>query len=422
MKILVLGSGVIGVTTAYQLAKRGHEVEVVDRGRASASECSFANGGQLSYAHVEPWATPGLLPKIPKWLLDKNSPLVFNIRADYAMWSWAMKFLACCTSAKAYESTINMMRLALYSKQCFAEIEAETNISYSKISKGTLHTFRNQALMDFNIQQADFQKTLGCDFKVLMSRSACEEIEPALKYSQTNIIGGLYFPIDATGDVCEFSINLATIIKEKGVKFHYGTKISNILVDGDKIVGVKTDKGVLTADKYVVCLGAATPLLLKPIGINLPIYPMKGYSISVKITNSDKAPTVGITDQGNKIVFSRLGDVMRVAGTAEFAGYNDSIKASRIATLKKMAKETFPESGDMDHAGEWACLRPSTPDGSPIIGKTKFNNLILNTGHGTLGWTLSCGSAKAAADIVEGKNPEIDLTGLNTAKYKSALA
>jgi D-amino-acid dehydrogenase len=412
MKVLVLGSGVIGVTTAYQLAKRGHEVAVVDRRNGSAAECSFANGGQLSYAHVEPWASPSVLPKLPKWLLSKNSPLVFHFRADMAMWKWALQFLSNCTSEKARESTINMMRLALYSKQCFAELESETAIKYSKISKGTLHTFKNEELMQGNIAQAEFQKTLGCDYKVLNSRAECEALEPSLKYSPSDIIGGLYFPVDETGDVYEFSQNLSHMLTDKGVQFHCGATIKNILTDSEKITGVETDKGILTADKYVVCMGASSPLLLKKIGVHLPIYPMKGYSISIDIKNMEKTPEVGITDQSNKIVFSRLGNILRVAGTAEFAGYDDSITAGRIETLKRMTKESFPDSGDIDNAKPWACLRPSTPDGSPIIGGTKYNNLFLNTGHGTLGWTLSCGSAKAAVEILEGKVPEIDLNGL----------
>jgi D-amino-acid dehydrogenase len=418
MKILVLGSGVIGVTTAYQLAKRGHEVSVVDRRDGSAAECSFANGGQLSYAHVEPWASPALLPKIPKWLMKKDSPLVFHLSADPAMWCWTMKFLACCNSKKARESTINMMRLSLYSKECLKEIDAETSVQYSKISKGTLHTFKDEAMMQANIKQAEFQKTLGCDYKVLNSRKECEALEPSLKYSPSDIIGGLYFPVDETGDVHEFSKNLSHILTDKGVQFHCGTNIISILTDGDKITGVETDKGVLTADKYVVCLGATSSVLLKKIGVPVPIYPMKGYSISINITNMDKTPEIGITDQSNKIVFSRLGNILRVAGTAEFAGYDDSITKSRIDTLKKMAKESFPEGGDIDNALPWACLRPSTPDGSPIIGETKYKNLFLNTGHGTLGWTLSCGSAKAAADIIEGKKPEISLEGLTLERYE----
>jgi D-amino-acid dehydrogenase len=408
MKILVLGSGIIGVTTAYQLAKSGHEVSVIERNSQSAAECSFANGGQLSYAHVEPWASPALLPKIPKWLVQKNSPLVFNPSADMRMWAWAMKFLACCNSSQAEVSTRKMMLLSLYSKQVFAEIESETGIQYSKISKGTLHTFKDEKLLNANIRQAKFQKELGCDYEVLTSRAACEEKEPALKYSPTNIIGGLYFPCDETGDVREFAVNLAKISADKGVKFHYGTSVVEILTNGDKITGVKTDKGLFTADKYVVCMGAASPLLFNKIGVKMPIYPMKGYSISIDIKNSDKAPTLGITDQSNKIVFSRLGNIMRVAGTAEFAGYNDSIKKSRIDTLKRMTKESFPDAGDIDHANEWACLRPSTPDGCPLIGGTKYGNLFLNTGHGTLGWTLSCGSAKLIAHVIDGKKTDIE--------------
>jgi D-amino-acid dehydrogenase len=411
MKVLVLGAGVIGVTTAYQLMKRGHEVVVIDQAATSASECSFANGGQLSYSHVEPWATPAVLSKIPKWLMKKNSPLVFKLSADPKMWAFALKFLSYCNAKKAQASTKNMMRLALYSKQAFAELDADTNLDYSKISKGTVHFFTDEKLLRANLEQAQLQKKLGCDFEFLHDRAACEEKDPALKYCPSDIVGGIFFPIDETGDVNEFSINLTKYLEKKGVVFQHKTRVEEIFIDGHQISGIQTNKGMFIADSYVVCLGAKTPLILDKIGIETGIYPMKGYSISVKITNSDKAPTVGITDQRNKIVFSRLGNIMRVAGTAEFAGYDDSITQSRIETLKEMAKESFPDAGDIDNATDWACLRPSTPDGSPIIGKSKYNNLFLNTGHGTLGWTLCCGSAKAIADVIDGKQPEISLAG-----------
>ncbi len=417
MKVLVLGAGVIGVTTAYYLNKKGYDVTVVDRNSQSAAECSFANGGQLSYAHVEPWASPSVLTKIPKWLIKENSPLVFRLRLDPAMWAWALKFLSCCNETQALESAGNMMRLSLFSKESFKELMEDTKISFHHLNRGILHTFRCRKTFDANIEQADFQKKLGCRFEILDSREKCEALEPAIKSSPEGIIGGIYFPDDESGDVNEFTVNLTKVLQSRGVKFEYNTNIQDFNFEGYKIKGVITDKGVLQADKYVVSTGAYSSVLLKKIGINVPIYPMKGYSISIKIKDESKAPKVGITDQGNKIVFSRLGDIIRVAGTAEFAGYDDSVKTNRIKTLKAMVRENFPECGDIDNAGEWACLRPSTPDGSPIIGETKYNNLFLNTGHGTLGWTLSCGSAKAIANIVHGEEPDVNLKGLNLERY-----
>lgn len=417
MKVVVLGAGIIGVTTAYQLARRGHEVTIIDKHPASAAECSFANGGQLSYSHVEPWASPSVLPKIPKWLMDKESPLVFHIRPDIKMWAWALKFLASCTGRKAKKSAENMMRLALYSKQVFDETDSELGLQYSQVKKGIIHIFSDRDSLNANIRQAEFQKKLGCDYKVLNSRAEVEELEPAFKNSPVKIIGGILFPMDTTGDVNEFACNLSSYLANRKVKFEYNTTVESIQTANGQVTGVKTDKGIFTADAYVYSLGARSAQFLSPIGINVPIYPLKGYSISIDVTGSEHAPFIGITDQKNKIVYSRLGNIIRVAGTAELIGYDDSITKSRIETLKKMTRELFPDIGKLDVVKEWACLRPSTPDGSPIIGKTKYSNLFLNTGHGTLGWTLSLGSAKVTADIVEGKEPEIDLSGLNLARF-----
>lgn len=417
MHVIVMGAGVIGVTTAYYLRKKGYKVTVIERNGESAAECSYANGGQLSYCHAEPWASPDILPKIPYWLLHKNSPLVFRPKADINMWLWGIKFLLCCTKKKAHYTTTNMVRLALHSRSCFKQIDNDEKIEYSKKSTGTLHIFKNEKALKHNITQAKFQKTLGCDFNLLSSREECEKIEPALKYSPAKIVGGIHFPMDETGNVNEFTVNLSKLLQQRGVEFKYNTDIKSIIKDGSKITGIETDKGTLTADKYVMAMGAYSPLMLKKIGINVPIYPLKGYSISIKADNNKYAPNISITDQANKIVYSRLGDIVRVAGTAELAGYSDKIKKKRIKTTKKMAKSLFPLCGDIANAEPWACLRPSTPDGAPIIGATKYENLYLNTGHGTLGWTLSCGSANIIANIVAGEKPLIDMTGLTIERF-----
>lgn len=412
MKIVILGAGIIGVTTAYQLMKRGHEVTVIDRQSASAAECSFANGGQLSYSHAEPWANPNILQKIPLWLIKKNSPLVFNIRLDPPMWMWSLKFLVNCYSKSVKENTRNMMRLSLYSKECFKEMDNDLDLEYSKKDKGTIHVFSSQKTFKHHIKQAEFQKSLGCDFEILSDRNACEKIEPALKNSPAKIVGGIYFPMDATGDVHKFTTNLTNHLKQQGVKFEYDTTVEEILTKEDKIIAIKTDKGIKKANSYIVTLGAHSRPLMEKIGITIPLYPMKGYSISVKVNDKKRTPTIGVTNPDNKIVFSRLGDVLRAAGTAEFAGYDSTIRENRIETLKEMVQGLFPYCGDFGEATSWSCLRPSTPGGNPIIGGTKFRNLFLNTGHGTLGWTLSCGSAKIIADIIDNKLPEIDMSGL----------
>lgn len=418
MKITVFGAGIIGVTTAYYLHKQGHEVTVLERNESSGLECSFANGGQLSYSHAEPWATPASLKKVPKWLFSSDSPLVMHPSLDPHMWSWAISFFKHCKNEIKDASTKNTLRLALHSRDCFAEIIKETGIEFSYLQKGTLHIFRDNESLAANITQAEFQKKLGCPFQLLNSRAACEQIEPALKHSPLPIVGGIFFPIDATGDVYQFTHNLTKYLEARGVQFLYGRNVLHVLSEGDEISAVMTETGRLESDAFVVSMGAASPILLRKIGINAPIYPMKGYSISVEITDSEKAPTVGLTDQFNKIVYSRLGNIMRVAGTAEFAGYNNNIDPERINTLKRMVMQCFPDAGPLGNTvKEWACLRPSTPEGTPILGNTHYKNLFLNTGHGTLGWTLSCGSADIVANIISGKPQKVDLTGLTLAKY-----
>lgn len=417
MKVTVLGAGIIGVTTAYYLNKLGHEVTVIDRNHTIASECSFANGGQLSYSHAEPWATPASLLKIPKWLVTSDSPLVFHPSTDPDMWRWAISFLKNCTNARKEASTRHTMRLALHSKECFAEIIQDTGIEFSYLQKGTVHIFRDDKSLAASIEQAKFQKTLGCDYEILHTRADCEKIEPSFKYSPIPIVGGLFFPMDATGDVNLFSINLSKYLEGKGVQFIHGKDAINILSEDHEVTAIMTKDGRVEADAFVISSGAASPLLLRKIGINVPIYPMKGYSLSIDIENPEKAPTTSVTDQYNKIVYSRLGNVLRVAGTAEFAGYNDIIDPNRIATLKRMVMQCFPEAGHLDVARPWACLRPSTPEGTPILGKTNYKNLFLNTGHGTLGWTLSSGSASIVANLVSGQSSQIDLTGLTLGKY-----
>lgn len=417
MKIAILGAGVIGVTTAYYLHKLGYEVTVIERNAESASECSHANGGQLSYSHAEPWATPSALRKLPKWLFAKDSPLVLNPNLDLAMWKWALSFVGHCTDKQKQISTRHTLRLALHSRNCFADVINDTSIKFSYLEKGTVHVFRDEATLAANIAQAEFQKTLGCDYEVLHSRADCEIMEPALKYSPAPIIGGIYFPMDATGDVHTFTENLSKYLIKQGVTFLYKHNVKEMITDGDKITGISTNAGQVNADSYVLSLGAASPLLLRKIGIKVPIYPMKGYSLSIDVKDEEKTPVAGITDQHNKIVYSRLNNVLRVAGTAEFAGYNDIALPSRMATLRRMVMQLFPESGDINGAREWACLRPSTPEGTPIIGKTPYKNLYLNTGHGTLGWTLSCGSASIIASIINENTTQIDLTGLTLGKY-----
>lgn len=402
MKILVLGSGIIGVTTAYYLHKSGHEVTVIDRNSNSAAECSYANGGQLSYSHAEPWANPITLNSIPRWLIAKNSPLSVGNIIDYRMWKWIWKFIGNCNSKQAKDSTKKLLEMALLSRNEMREICDDINIEFNQSQCGTLHLFEHEKLLEEAINQAKFQQEFGCEFEVLNTRESCLEKEPALVGSNRKFIGGIFFPLDASGDIHQFTNKLASYLAKKGVDFLYDTEIKSLKVNKyeNKIEKVVTHNKVISADKYIVTLGAYSSLLLRNIGITLPIYPVKGYSLTIPINKDDLAPNICITDIHHKIVTSRLGSELRIAGMADFSGYDHRIYPARIRALKTIANDLFPNMVNIDKAKEWSCLRPSTPDGIPIISKSRYNNLYINTGHGSLGWTLAAGSAFALNKLI----------------------
>ncbi len=417
MKILILGSGVIGVTTAYVLAKRGYDVEVIDRAPHAAAETSYANGGQLSYSHAEPWANPGTLPKVFKWMFDDTAPLVMRPRWDLDMFKWGLNFLSNCTTSKAEANTVTMLKLGLYSRKMMQKLHAETNLSFDYKREGILHIFCNEKDFEAAKKQAHFQEKFGCE-ETFKTRDECLALEPALHHSDYKLVAGIHAHQDESGDIFQFTSQLAALCQsDLGVKFHYNTTITGLVKKNDKIVAVQTDKGEFTADNYVLSLGSYSPLLLKDVGINVPIYPMKGYSITFK--SNEYAPKISVTDQKAKIVYSGLGTRLRVAGTAEFAGYDNTLNMKRVDAIKRAVQKLFPKAIEGEDAvlTEWACLRPSTPDGPPIIGKTPLINLYLNTGHGTLGWTQAAGSAYLLADSLEHKPTEISLDGLNLARY-----
>lgn len=411
MKILILGSGLLGVTTAYVLASRGHQVEILERQGKSGAETSYANGGQLSYSHAEPWANPGVLLKLPQWFLrGEESPLKFRLRADPAMIRWGLQFLRNCTTARAKQNCINMLRLGLYSRVKMQQLVKEAGISFDYSERGIVHIYGTQQDLDQAVHHAEFQARYGCDEKPL-TREQVLALEPALKDTSRTIVGGIHAHLDGNGDAHEYCVQLTKLVQEKyGVKVHYGVNIEGIETEGETITGVRTDKGNYTGDAYVVALGSYSPLYLHPLGIRLPIYPMKGYSITVPANGG--SPAISITDGTHKIVLSRLGDRLRVAGTAEFAGYDRVVVESRIAPIVKAARALLPKAHWDGEIATWACLRPSTPDGAPILGRTPYKGLYLNTGHGTLGWTQAAGSAYIVADIIENRTPEITLGGL----------
>lgn len=416
MKIVILGAGVIGVTTAYVLGSRGHEVEVIERQPEAGRETSFANGGQLSYSHAEPWANPSVLPKIFKWMFKDDAPLVLRPRADIEMIKWGISFLRNCTHGRAQKNSVTLLRLGLYSKKKMEQIRTFSGVQFENRREGILHIYSTSKDMDAAIGQAKFQEKLGCPTEVVGPKR-CVTLEPALEHAGRPIVGGVFQPLDESGDACAFTQKLAALsTKEFKTQFHYNTEIQSIETDGSgRITSVISSNGKHKADLYIMCMGSYSPLLLKPLGIHVPIYPMKGYSVTFKANHY--SPHISLTDGQNKIVYSRLGELLRIAGTAEFAGHNAEVRAKRIAPIVRAVKELFPKCEFTDPVSEWACLRPSTPDGPPIIGKTKYSNLMMNTGHGTLGWTQCAGSAALIADLVDNRPPEINLDGMEVDRF-----
>jgi D-amino-acid dehydrogenase len=412
MKILVLGAGVIGTSTAWYLAGHGHEVSVVDRREGPGLETSFANGGQISVSHSEPWSTPDAPLKLVKWWFKPDSPLLFRLRMDPHQWSWGLRFFYECAPWRTRENSRLMVTLSAYSREALAELRATTGIDYDALERGILHYFTDRASFDEAAAAAPQLRQYGLEMEV-KTPEQCVQIEPALAHFRDRIAGATYTETDESGDAYKFTLNLARMAEAKGVKFLYGRSIRKLDRDGSGVTGVVVSHAdgrneVMTADAYVVSLGSYSPLLTRPIGLDLPIYPAKGYSATVPIVEPAKAPTVSITDDAYKIVFSRLGERLRIAGTAELSGYSTELNMVRCEALTRRARTVFPGAADYDKPQYWTGLRPSTPSNVPLIGRTRFPNLYLNTGHGTLGWTMAAGSGTALADIVSGRKPEVD--------------
>lgn len=416
MKVLVLGSGVIGVTSAYYLARAGHEVTVVDRQPKPALETSFANAGEVSPGYSSPWAGPGVPVKAIKWLLMRHGPLVIWPKLDPVMWIWLLKLLRNCTEARYAVNKSRMIPIAEYSRDCLRALRAETGIHYDERSRGTLQLFRKQAQLDGTAGDIAVLKQYGVPYEVL-DREGCIAAEPALAAVKDKFIGGMRLPQDETGDCHMFTEALAAEAAKLGVQFKLNTTIERLIADGSKIAGVVTSAGTLQADAYVAALGSWTPRLLRPLGIALPVYPVKGYSITVPVLDADAAPVSTVMDESYKVAITRLGDRIRVGGTAEISGYSNRLDAARQATLDHSLTDMFPRGGDLSKASFWSGLRAMTPDGPPVIGATRYGNLHLNTGHGTLGWTMSCGSARALADLLSGKKPDINTAELALSRY-----
>lgn len=416
MKVLILGSGVIGVTSAYYLARAGHEVTVVDRQPEPALETSFANAGEVSPGYSSPWAGPGVPVKAVKWLLMKHGPLVIRPKLDPVMWVWLLKMLRNCTSERYAVNKSRMIPIAEYSRDCLRDLRRDIGIQYDERSQGTLQLFRYQAQLDGTGEDIAVLKQYGVPFEVL-SREGCIAAEPALGSVKEKFAGGLRLPQDETGDCHMFTQALAKHAEALGVRFMFNTGIDRIVTDGARVSGVATSAGMLQADAYVLALGSWSSRLVAPLDISLPVYPVKGYSITVPIKDASGAPESTVMDESYKVAITRLGNRIRVGGTAEISGFSSQLYDARRATLDHSLTDLFPRGGDLSKATFWSGLRPMTPDGPPVIGPTQYANLHLNTGHGTLGWTMSCGSGRVLADMLSGKKPDIDVSALTVNRY-----
>ena len=421
MKVLVLGSGVIGVSCAYQLAAAGHEVTVLDRQPAAALETSYGNAGEVSPGYSAPWAGPGVPLKAVKWLLMQHRPLVIRPHLDLNFIRWGLAMLGNCTAARYEVNKGRMVRLAEYSRDCLGELRAQTGIRYDERMQGTLQLFRTQSQLDGTAADIAILQRYGVRFE-LLDMDGCIRHEPALAQVREKFVGGLLLPGDETGDCFKFTQNLAALAVQRGVQFRYGTQIKRLSLAGKQIDGVVTDTGTLKADAYLVALGSYSPLLLKPLGIRIPVYPVKGYSITVPITDAASAPESTVMDETHKVAVTRLGERIRVGGTAELAGYTLKLHDARRQTLEHVVTDLFPNGGDVSRAEFWCGLRPMTPDGTPVLGATRIPKLYLATGHGTLGWTMAAGTGRVMADVISGRPPQIDMDGLTVDRYPNAYA
>ncbi|TPM19177.1 D-amino acid dehydrogenase [Mesorhizobium sp. B2-3-5] len=416
MKIMVLGGGVIGVTTAYYLAEAGHEVTVVDRQKGPALETSFANAGEISPGYASPWAGPGVPLKAIKWLLMKHGPLVVRPAFDPHMWTWLVKMLRNCTAERYAINKSRMVPLAEYSRDTLKALREATGISYDERTQGTLQLFRTQKQLDGTSGDVEVLKKYGVPYEIL-DQDGCIAAEPGLAGVREKFVGGLRLPHDETGDCKMFTDKLAELCVARGVKFEYDMTIWRVIRSRNRIANLSTSKGFKTADAYVMALGSYSAGFMRRMKRSIPVYPVKGYSITVPIKDAALAPVSTVMDETYKVAITRLGDRIRVGGTAEISGFDLRLHESRRRTLEHSVGDLFPGAGAMREATFWCGLRPMTPDGPPLIGRTELSNLYLNTGHGTLGWTMACGSAKVLADIISSRVPDIDVRALAQERY-----
>ena len=416
MRVVILGAGVVGVAAAWYLADDGHEVTVVDRQGGPALETSFANGGQISASHAEPWANPRAPLQILKWLGRDDAPLLFRLTGDWRQWRWGLQFLLECLPGRTKRNTLQCLNLALYSRDCLKALRAATGIRYDHLERGILQFYTDAREFADAVRMAELIRRHGCDREVKTTKE-CVALEPALHPCRERLAGGIYTASDESGDAQRFTQELARIAATRGTVFRWNTTASSLVVEGGAVRGVRcsstggeraAEEQTLAADAVVVALGSYSPLLLAPLRVPCPIYPAKGYSATIAINGHRGAPTVSLTDLACKLVFSRLGDRLRVAGTAELSGYGTELNRVRCEALVRRAFDLFPDAGEREGVQFWAGLRPATPSNVPLVGGTRYRNLFLDTGHGTLGWTMACGSGRALADLIAGRKPEVE--------------
>ncbi|HSH44144.1 MAG TPA: D-amino acid dehydrogenase [Arenicellales bacterium] len=414
MTTVVLGGGVIGVTTAYYLARAGHEVTVLERNDGVGEETSYQNGALLAPGHSHSWATPGALAMLLKSFFQKDSPFGFRPSLDPQLWRWGLKFLGNCTDERYRANTLRTFRCMQEGLAELRALSAETGISYDGNDKGILYLFRTEETFaersgDWNLLLEHGLELEQCD------RDRCVEIEPTLGPVKDRIGGGFFSPNETAGDAFLFSQRLAEHCAELGVRFEYSTTISGIETRAGKVTAVRTDKGEFTGERYVVALGPEAPYLCRPAGVNLPMWPAKGYTATIPVEEHHEPPTVGVIEEDNMISMANLGGRMRLGGKAEFVGFDKSYSDKDLESVFKVARDLFPNMGDFSRPQLWACLRPVSAGGPPILGETPVDNLFLNVGHGAQGWTEACATSRAVADIVSGREPELDMEGLRLA-------
>lgn len=416
MHVIVLGSGVIGTTTAYYLARQGAKVTVLDRQPGAAQETSYANAGQVSPGYSTPWAAPGIPLKAIKWLFKKHAPLAIRLDGSLYQLKWMAAMLANCSAERYAVNKERMLRLAEYSRDCLRELRADTGIHYEERARGTLQLFRTEAQMEAARRDIAVLEEVGVPYG-LLDRNRLVTAEPALARSLHKLAGGLRLPNDETGDCRLFTTRLAEMAAALGVEFRYNQSVTGLNTAGGQVTGVRVGNEVLTADRHVAAFGSYTRGFLEPLGLDLPVYPVKGYSLTIPMKDEAAAPVSTILDETYKIAVTRFDDRIRVGGMAELSGFDLRLKDARRKTLELVVNDLFPGSGDVARAEFWTGLRPMTPDSTPVVGPTRYGNLFLNTGHGTLGWTMACGSGKLVADQVLGQRPQIRTDGLALSRY-----